>query len=161
MLTLAITQKLTAPEAVPRRRLAAERIRQFTPPNAMVISAIDPVYLGRLAAHGTARRIVPLSRNVEYASKLLAWKRVDNPQPPPVDWRDGRAPGLIRAGTPDAVSFVALEQLDAIAAAAAAGTPVFLDTSWVHPDDTTALDGFQGRFQFAQRAPELYELRAR
>jgi uncharacterized membrane protein YvlD (DUF360 family) len=161
MLALGIFGNLTAPEKVPRRRLAAERIRQFTPPNAMVISAIEPVYLERLAARGTARRIVPLSRNVEYASKLLAWKRPDHPQPPLVDSEGRRAPGLIAAGNSEAVAFVATEQLDAIAAAAASGTPVFLDTSWVHPADTTSLGSFQGRFQFAERAPELYELRAR
>src|ERR1043166_9222479 len=86
LLLIAIAYRFTTPEPSPARRLAADEIRQRTPANAIVISAIDPVYLERMAAAGSERRIVPLSRRVEYASKLLAPRRIDHPNPPPANW---------------------------------------------------------------------------
>src|ERR1051326_8484246 len=91
LLLMAIAYRTTTPEPPPARRLVADEIRQRTPVNAIVISAIDPVYLERMAATGSARRIVPLSRRVEYASKLLAPRRIENPNPPPLNWHDHRA----------------------------------------------------------------------
>jgi len=147
------------PEPVPHRRLTADRIRAVTPANALVISAIEPVYLERLAG-GASRRIVPISRNVEYASKLLVPKHVDLPNPSKLNWRISRNSELLRSGAREAVQFVASEQLEAIAAQAAAGTPVFLDTTFVG-DEGGVLSRFQQRFVFVQRAPFLYELRLR
>ncbi len=64
ILLLAIGARIAAPEPAPHRRLAADRIRAVTPENAIVISSIEPVYLERLSARGSSRRIVPISRNV-------------------------------------------------------------------------------------------------
>ncbi|HEX8491037.1 MAG TPA: glycosyltransferase family 39 protein, partial [Chthoniobacterales bacterium] len=63
---VAVAVRLVPPAATPSRRLAADQVRQHTPENAVIISGIDPVYLARLAGRGSARRIVPLSRNVEF-----------------------------------------------------------------------------------------------
>ncbi len=160
ILLLAIAARITVPEPVPHRRLAADRIRTVTPANAMIISAIDPVYLERLAGHGSSRRIVPISRKVEYASKLLVPKRVDLPNASKLNWRDSRNSELRRGGASEAVQFVASEQLESLATQAAAGTPVFLDTTFVG-DEADVLNRLQRRFAFVQRAPFLYELRAR
>jgi 4-amino-4-deoxy-L-arabinose transferase-like glycosyltransferase len=161
VLLLALTARIMVPEPVPHRRLAADRIRQNTPDNAIVISAIEPVYLERLAARGSARRIVPISRNVEYASKLLVPKRVDLPNPAALDWRYGRVSALLRGGGREAVHFVASEQIDAIAAQAAAGTPVFLDTTFVSRSDADVLNRLQQRLYLVKRTDFLYELRLR
>jgi 4-amino-4-deoxy-L-arabinose transferase-like glycosyltransferase len=157
-LLLAIAARIAAPDPVPHRRLAADRVRLNTPPNALVISAIEPVYLERLAALGSSRRIVPISRNVEYASKLLTPKRVDLPNPSALDWRNGRLRDLVRGGSREAVQFVASEQLDAIVAQAAAGTPVFLDSTFVAEYDVPVVSQLEKRFNLVQRAPFLYEL---
>lgn len=160
-MVLAVGVRIMAPDQLPIRRIAADRVRKFTPENAVVISSIDPVYMERLAALGSSRRIVPLSRNVEYASKLLAWKRIDHPEPPPHDWRDGRAAGLIRGGAQEAVQFVANEQVDALAAAISAGRPVFFETSYLGPADASAVSTLEKRFSFALRQPFLYEMQLR
>ena len=158
LLLLAIGARIAAPEPVPHRRLAAERVRAHTPDNAIVISAIEPVYLERLAGHGSSRRIVPISRYVEYASKLLVRQRVDLPNPSRLDWRNSRLGALLRGGAVEAVKFVASEQLDSLVAQAASGTPIFLDSTFVGEADAGVLNQLQQRFKFVQRAPFLYEL---
>jgi 4-amino-4-deoxy-L-arabinose transferase-like glycosyltransferase len=160
ILLLAIGARIAVPEPVPHRRLAADRVRAVTPGNALVISSIDPVYLERLAGHGSSRRIVPISRNVEYASKLLVPRRVDLPNASKLNWRESRNNELLRGGAQEAVQFVASEQLEAIALQARAGTPVFLDTTFIG-DEGDVLNRLQRLFVFVQRAPFLYELRSR
>jgi hypothetical protein len=161
VLALAVAGRITVPEPVPIRRSAAERVRMQTPDNAMVISSIDPVYMERMGARGSARHIVPLSRDVEYASKVLAWKRIDHPDPAPRDWRDPQLAAFVRAGAQLAVQFVAAEQLDAIAATVAEGAPVFLETSSVSPRETDALAEIQTRFNLLEQGPHLYQLKPR
>ena len=161
LLLMAIAYRVTTPEPSPARRLAADEIRQHTPVNAIVISAIDPVYLERMAASGSARQIVPLSRRVEYASKLLAPRRINHPDPPPVNWHDHRAIGLVRGGAEEAVRFVASEQVENLAARALAGTPIFLDASFLDRSDVGVLAQLKARFEFVSRGPNLFELRPR
>ena len=161
VLVLAIAGRIVVPEQLPIRRIVADRVRGQTPDNSIIISAIDPVYMERMVALGSSRRIVPLSRNVEYASKLLAWNRIDHPAPPPINWRDGRCPGLIRGGAEEAVRFVAAEQLDAIGAEIARRRPVFLETSSVGPAEAKVLASLQDRFNLVMRAPYLFELQPR
>lgn len=157
-LFLAIGLRYIAPAALPLRRMAAERIRQYTPENSLVISEIDPVYLERMAAQGTSRRIVPLSREVEYASKLLAPTRIDNPKPPPVNWHDHRSVGLIRGGAREAVSLVATEQVENLAEEAQRGTAVFLEGTFLAPSDAPVVTELKKCFEITKRAPGLYEL---
>jgi hypothetical protein len=159
ILLLAIGARVAMSETVPHRRQAADSIRTHTPDNAIIISLIDPVYLERLAASGSSRRIVPISRNVEYASKVLTPKRVDLPNVASLNLHENNN-DLLRGHAEQAVKFVASEQLDAIAAQAAAGTPVFLDTTFVGEEADT-LNRLEKRFTFLQRAPFLYELRLR
>jgi hypothetical protein len=159
LLLLAIGARIAVPEPLPHRRLAADRVRAHTPDNALIISAIEPVYLERIAGHGSSRRMVPISRHVEYASKLLVRKRVDLPNPSALNWRNGRLNALLRSGAVEAVQFVASEQLDALAAQAAAGTPIFLESTFIGESDADVVNQLQERFKFVQRAPYLYELR--
>lgn len=161
LLLLAIIYRVLTPEPAPARRIAADQIRQQTPANAIILSAIDPVYLERMAAAGSSRRIVPLSRRVEYASKLLAPRRIDHPNPPPANWHDHRATGLLRGGAQEAVRFVASEQIESLATMAAAKTPIFLEASYLVQTDAAVLAQLKGRFELVPRAPNLFELRPR
>src|SRR5205814_8647525 len=147
LLLMAIVYRAMTPEPTPPRRFAADQIREHTPANAIIISSIDPVYLERMAATGSARRIVPLSRQVEYASKLLARRRIEHPDPPPVNWRDHRAAGLLRGGAEEAVHYVASEQVENLAATAAAGTPIFLEAAFLSRSDVGVLAQLKTRFE--------------
>lgn len=160
VLVLAAAARIAAPAPPPFRRLAAERVRSHTPENAIVISAIDPVYLGRLAGSGSLRRIVPLSRDVEYASALLVRKRVDDPRLRSLTWDDPRAQALIRPHAEEAVHFVASERMNELAQEIARGTPVFFESTSVSESDAKVLAELQRHFKLIQRVPYLYELRA-
>lgn len=156
---LVVGGRLAAPEPVPIRRLIAERIKQSTPPDAIVISSVDPVYLENRVGRGSARRIVPTSRDVDYAGGLLAAKRVDHPQPPPRSWLDGRSRGVIRGGAVNAVQFVASEQIDALEAEVQRGKRVFLETTFLSEIDVAVTKKLKERFALVPRAPFLYELK--
>ena len=158
LLLLAVAARIAVPAPLPLRRLAAERVRIHSPDNAIIISAIDPVYLGRLAGARSSRRIVPLSRNVEYASKLLVRKRIDDPRLGSLNWYDGQALALIRPHAEEAVRFVASERLDELVQEAARGVPVFLESTFTDAREARVLAELQARFNFVQRAPYFYQL---
>ncbi len=153
----ALVARLAVASPLPLRRLAADRVRKYTPENAIVISAIDPVYLGRFAAAGSSRRIVPLSRNVEYASKFLVRKRVEDPRLRGLNWNDDRAVALIRPHAEEAVRFVASERMDELASALARSLPIFFESMFADPQDPVVAE-LRTRFNLVQRAPFLYEL---
>jgi 4-amino-4-deoxy-L-arabinose transferase-like glycosyltransferase len=161
---LAVAARIASPSPVPLRRLAAERVRKHTPENAIVISAIDPVYLARLAAHGSSRRIVPLSRDVEFAWVLLVKKRVDDPAIRLLKWDAGRAIALARPfigpHAEEAVRFVASERMDELAMEVARGTPVFFE-AMSDERETKVVTELQAHFKLIPRAPYLYQLQAR
>jgi hypothetical protein len=155
---LAVAARIAVPAPLPLRRLAAEKVRNHSPENAIVISAIDPVYLARLVGAGSSRRIVPLSRNVEYASKLLVRKRIEDPRLLSLNWSDGQALALIRPHAEEAVRFVASERMDELVSEAARGTPVFFESMFADGREASALADLQAHFNLVQRAPYLYEL---
>ena len=155
---LAVAARLAVPAPIPLRRLAADRVRTHTPDNAIIISAIDPVYLGRLAGAGSGRRIVPLSRNAEYASKVLVRKRIDDPRLRSLNWYDGQALALIRPHAEEAVKFVASERIDELAQEVDRGTPLFLESMFIAETEATLMVHLQDRFNLVQRAPHLYQL---
>jgi 4-amino-4-deoxy-L-arabinose transferase-like glycosyltransferase len=157
---LAVAARIATPAALPLRRLAAERVRKSTPENAIVISAIDPVYFARLAGCGSSRRIVPLSRNVEYASKVLVRKRVDDPRLRLLNWEDPRALALIRPRAEEAVRFVASERMDELAMEVARGTPVFFESTAVYEKEAQVVAELHAHFNLIQRAPHLYQLQS-
>ena len=158
LLLLAVAARIAVPAPVPLRRVAAERVRAHSPDNAIVISALDPVYLGRLAGAGSSRRIVPLSRNVEYASKVLVRKRVDDPRLSSLNWYDGQALALVRPHAEEAVKFVASERMEELAREVARGTPVFLESLFADQREDKVLAELQARFNLVQRAPYFFEL---
>jgi hypothetical protein len=70
-----------SPAPEPHRRIVADAIARETPPNAVIVSAIEPAYFEPTVLRGTQRRIVPFSRSVEYAARSVM-----------IDWLDaGRA----------------------------------------------------------------------
>jgi hypothetical protein len=145
----------------PYWRLAADEILQYTPEDGWIISGIEPAYLEYLVARGSQRRIVPISRRVEYAGKVIAPAKIPDPQPPPQNWYDHRCTGLLLGGAQEAVRFVAAEQLDSIAEQNAHGTRVFIDVVHVVPDDQPILAELKKRFLVVPLTKTLFELRQR
>jgi len=154
VMVLQYRQQVPAPE----RRLAAETIRRYTPPDAVVLAAIDPVYLGMVLGDSSHRFMVPLSRSVEYASKLVCRKRVENPDPFPVNWSDHRCVGLAFGGAVDAVEVTAKENREWVRTAVRQGRPVYLDTVGTTPGDLALLNDLRREFVLTHTAWSLYRL---
>jgi 4-amino-4-deoxy-L-arabinose transferase-like glycosyltransferase len=153
LLPLVALARIGVPDPVPQRRVAADRIRENTPADAVVISAIDPAFLEQRVASHSARRIVPLSREVEYTRALFS------PQPSvtrdqPTSASEARRRYLIQ--------FVATEQIDELVKEARQGQRIFLDTTALKEDeDSEAFNLVNSRFRMVRKTPALYELEVR
>ncbi|MEI6515969.1 MAG: hypothetical protein WCO77_08325 [bacterium] len=144
-------------EPPPFRRMGIEAIRQKTPANAVIISALDPVYLDiMLGASG--RKFIPLSRRVEYASKLVAPFRISHPNPPPVFWGDHRSRGMRAGGAREVIASTASESPSEIAQWLQQGVPVFLDTCYLTEVDEMILAKLKKEFDFKPKGESLGEL---
>ena len=130
-------------DPMPGRRSTANALARLLPEDAVVITAIDPVYLEPYLLRGTRRRVIPASRAVPYANVVAAPRRVDAPVPAPVDAFDKRCPGLLAGGAIDAVMLTAVENTDAIVALVRSGARVYIDLT---------MDGLTGAFAALQRA---------
>ncbi len=141
----------------PPRRTGIEAIRRQTPTNAVIVSALDPVYLDIMLG-GSGRKFIPLSRRVEYASKLVAPFKITRPNPPPVSWGDHRSRGMRAGGARDVVSSTADENPEEITQWLRQGLPVFLDTCDLTGVDKRTLDKLEKDFTFTQAGETLVEL---
>jgi hypothetical protein len=159
LLTLCVVVEMRhgASDLPPYRRLAADRVRTKTPDQAWIISAIDPAYLEYMIGKDSKRRVIPISRRVEYASKLIAYKRIQDPVPPPLNCVDHRCQGLINGGARDAVPYVASENLSSLQNELTEGTRVFVDTAFMTAEDVEILNESK-LFRFSPCAEFLYEL---
>ena len=117
LLLLVMFARIAVPEPVPQRRLAADRIRQNTPADAIIISTIEPVYLEHRVGRDSERRIVPLSRNVEYARATY--------------------PTAQNSTQRYIIQFVATEQIEELVAQARRGRRIFLDATGMEPEMPT------------------------
>ena len=114
-------------DMLPGRRSTANALARLTPEDAVVISAIDPVFLEPYLLRGTKRRVIPASRVVPYANGIAAPQRIANPQSAPKDALDRRCAGLLAGGGIDPVSITAVENPAEIVALVRSGASVYLD----------------------------------
>ena len=148
----------TSPD--PTRRHAVDLFNNTLPSTALLISNIDPVYLDFFLNRNAERVVLPLSRRVEYASKIVAPTKIRDPDPPPTHPFDHRCPGIRNGGGYDVVAATASEPegLDLIDAALTAGTPVFLDSTHISWLQRSAVENLQIRYQMKRKAEGLYQL---
>jgi len=158
LLGIAIAVHVLVPEPKPLGRIVAGQISSSTPEHSIIISSMDPVYLSFFAVKSTKRRIIPLSRNVEYASTLVCPKKILNPVPPPVSHRDLRCEGLIKAGARIIFPSTAVEIIPLLRDEALKGTPVFIEVLLLLECDLPAVRCLQNDFEMVQRGHYLYEL---
>ena len=147
-----------APPLKPSCRILADQLADNTASNAIIISSIDPVYLEHFVKKSTQRRIIPLSRNVEYASKVICPDRVDNPSPFPASCFDHRCKGLLNGGAKEAVAITADEGIDMLTKELRKGIPVVLEASLVITNDIRVISLLQERFSVISRGGCFYQL---
>ncbi|MDC0358281.1 glycosyltransferase family 39 protein [Oligoflexia bacterium] len=123
----------------PDIRATADRIADNTFEDATIISKLNPIYFQLLVQAGTQRTLLPWSREVEYASKAVAWRRVSVLDPPPINWEDHRAEGLLRGGANDPILRVAQDDPRIVGDLINAGREVFVDTSAFSLDEVKLL----------------------
>lgn len=143
LVVLAALARIGVPDPVPQRRAAADRIRANTPDDAVIISAIDPVFLDQRVARGSGRWIVPLSREVEYTRAVV--------RPEQSATARNHHPRYI-------IQFVATERMNELVAEATKGRQLFLDATALGEADTAAFGLVSSHFRMLQKAPALYEL---
>ena len=142
----------------PARRLAVDFIRANTESNAVVVSTFDPVYLDFITHGNGSRRFIPLSRRVEYASKLITTRRIDNPVPPPSYAQDHRCRGLVAGGAVEAVEKVADENPETLLDFIRSGVPVYLYGGRFSEEDLKTVNDLRPYFVLHEKADLLYEM---
>jgi hypothetical protein len=159
-LVLVLFLAFSRPTTNPTRRHAVDLFDNTLPRSALLISNIDPVYLDFFLNRSTERVILPLSRHVEYASKIVAPTKVRAPDPPPTHAFDHRCPGIRNGGGRDVLAAAASEPegLDLIDAALTSGTSVFLDATHISWTQRSTVTNLQSRYQMRRTAEGLYEL---
>ncbi len=124
----ALAAILLRSEPEPLRREVVETMGATLPRNAVIITILDPVFLEPYVLRGTQRQELPICRRVEYASKLVCYRKVPRLDPPPVSEVDHHAEGLLRGGCLDPCPYTALESPGRIEELARQGLPVYLDS---------------------------------
>ncbi len=128
------------------RSQVAKAATEVAPKDAIFITGIDPVFLEPTFTRGTNRRVVPVSRNVEYASKVIAPQKLEMLVRPKNNWWEHRTPELLAAGAIDPVPKTALEQLDHLREEVNGGRRLFVELVFV---DLEALNLIQGKFKIS------------
>jgi|SRR5579884_1077529 len=117
-------------QVIPPYRAVADAIASITPPDAVILTGINPVYMTFMVGRNGERTIIPLARAVPYANLVLVRKRIPHPVPPPVLFHP-RTPGMYRGGARDLILYTADERPDLLQALMRAGRPVYLDLSFM------------------------------
>lgn len=152
---------LDKPEHMLNRRSAVSEIVRLTLADSLIISTIEPAYIEYFTAKESQRRIIPLSRSIEYANKLITPKKIPNPDPAPKNWQDHRCAGLINGGAREAVKATASEQIDFITQQIVNGHKVYVNTTHVQENDKAILREMEKRFVFIPLTKDLFELQNR
>jgi hypothetical protein len=148
----------SATPELPLRRIAADSMARLTEPNAVLVTAIDPVYLDPLVVRGTKRSIIPLSRSVEFASKVVAWDPLEYSAAPPAGLEPFPREFLLHAGAKEAVAVTALENPEYVEAEIHRNRPVYFETSQV---DGASIQGFADKFIMTEVAKGLFRVSGR
>lgn len=153
-----IVVRLLEQDFSPVRRMTADMISALTPPNAVIVSSIDPAYLELTVTSGTSRRIIPLSRSTEYASKLVAPRRMTDIDPRPAGWWDHRCAGLSKAGAIEAVERVTSEDPSMLEEYLAAHRRIFLVLVNPADADLAASAKIADKYRLIEHRPFFYEI---
>ncbi len=142
----------------PHRKTAADGIRQYTPPDCMVIASIDPAYLEFMVGPDSTRKILPLSRNVEYASKVVSAIDMSKHMPPLTSPASHYVLELKALGAEEVFARTAEESMLEIRTQLQNGREVFLDATGTSIEDAEILLELREQFQLVPVRKNLYKL---
>lgn len=144
----------------PVKRISADNILLNTPPNAIIITAIEPAYFTLFPQTGS-RYIMPLNRKIEYASKIIAPRKIADPKPYPTSCLDHRCSGLIAKGAIDPIPKTFDESIVMITDMLKDGLPVYYDNSWICSWDLPEDKLLKSSFNIQSVSKNLYRLTSR
>jgi hypothetical protein len=155
LLLIQLWHRVATQNREPARWQMMMALRQ-TPDNSILITTLDPVYLEPLVVRGSHRRVVPLSRNVEYASKVFAWKRIPQLVLPPVSWSDHRTTALKESGAGEACPITVEDGIETVVALARR-YPVYVDAATAE-GGSQQINRLHEYFSFEPVAMKLFRL---
>jgi hypothetical protein len=127
-----------------RERIAHE-IMTRTPPDSIIISGINPLFLQTFVAPDEHRIFLPFSRRAEYASKcVLLHPLQERPLTLPFYGQDAfthRLPEFLQAGCRDVFDTVFRDKGNEANLPSSSSSPVILETSTLTTDDRNWLEG--------------------
>lgn len=135
-------------------RAVAQALAQL-PKDASIISGMNPAYLERLVLAGSARNFIPISREVEFASKVIAPHSVATGMEAPKSWKPHRTAAVLAAGAKDVYEWTVREHPENIEALLASGRRVFFDASFSTSQD---LEFLEQHFKLTAIAEKLYSV---
>lgn len=128
----------------PALETRAGDLRAATPNSALIISTMNPAYFEEAVSAGSQRKLLPWSREIEYASKVVTLRKI---VPPPGVKLDSplehRADWLLKFGAVDPFPLVAKDEKPEALQRAAQGKPVYFDSNEIPASD---LDNFISNF---------------
>ncbi|MCB0309971.1 MAG: hypothetical protein KDD42_01970 [Bdellovibrionales bacterium] len=142
-------------EPANERRLVAEELLRVSSKHAALISNLDPLYIYEVGGRTEQRSYLPLSRNVEYASKAVASLPISYPEPRPPILGAARSDSVLRAGAHDVFAKVALEDFATLKARISKGDQVFVDSVYTRPSERAELERHFELVQVSKRVIEL------
>jgi hypothetical protein len=114
-------------------------IAECIPSDGVILSSLHPMVSQEFFLRGTSRLLIPTSRTVELASKVLTWNRVLPPSGIVVTPREHRAPWLLTGGAVEAYEAVAVDNPERVRVLLQGGRRVFLLDSRVSESERIAL----------------------
>ncbi len=157
LILLVLAVRIIFPAPASGRYHAARQAADVTPADAVIIATGQLVFWEPLVVRNTERQLIPLSRSYEYAGKIIAEKKVEDPQPPPMFFGDHLCAGLLAGGARYAVPKVALERVDELVSWASEHR-LYLDTSELQTQDAGFLDTLKQHFLAERVGDALYRL---
>ena len=136
-------------------RNVISHINENVPNGSVVISGQNPAYLYHALDKGKELSLLPVSRAVEYASKIIVKERIEAPNPYPKKFNDHRARGLLNAGAVEAISKTAIENGEINNEIIESRKRVFLEKSQILPVE---IELFKNNYKLYEYSEFLLEL---
>lgn len=134
-------------------RARVELLNKYLPDDAVLVSDINPLYLQALLVENSKRKIVPWSRETEYASKVVSWQKYGNLDLSTTSPYNHRAKGLIENGAISPILQVADENPLLLSEFIRNGRSVYIDTTRISYD---SFKNLSVTYFFEGIAPDLY-----
>lgn len=145
-----VYQRVTFPNT--RRELVRE-VSSVVPADSVLISGMDPVSFS-LLSHGEKKiKVIPKSRNVEYASKFIAPVKPKDVEA--VGWspQDHRKQALLSAGAKEVLPLTAREDMPSLKNIISQGSSVYFETA---TKDELTIEALRAHFTVTKVSEHLY-----